>query len=106
MPVCTPTCGTRCMLDVRTCPSSACIDSEADAKGIRESARRLDARKEGGERVSRNKQTGIRTQTGPVGHDQRHNRVEGKGEVHKMKAVLEGTQRGLEEKTRGEVRYI
>jgi hypothetical protein len=67
--------------------------NDADTKGVREFVRKLEAGKEGGDRVSKNDQMGIRTQTGLVACDRCRNRVEGKEDGHKTRAILEGTQR-------------
>jgi hypothetical protein len=62
------------------------ICNEADAKGIREFARRLEAGKEGGDTVNRKEKTRIRTLTGPVARDRRRSRV-GAGEMQPRSKV-------------------
>jgi hypothetical protein len=54
---------------------SLLVADEADAKGVRKFARRLEAGEEGGDRVNKNEQTRIRMLTGPVARDRRRNRV-------------------------------
>jgi hypothetical protein len=61
--------------------------AEADAKGVCEFVRRLEARNEGGDRANKNEQTRRRTLTGLVARDRRRYRVEGKGAEGKEMAT-------------------